>query len=170
LIESFEWAATSEHVDYIGFSILNIPNAYGVEKNNQLQRYLSRLKFINELDKRGVLGEIVDNNKKIHFLGLLDGPNEIELIQMAGYGDCIDTWDSSAAVWYGLNGIKFDNSPTGSYNGKFEKEVDFSFNFEDNIEKDDWENVTGAVDSNLMRIDNMCGTTRGVIEDSEEFI
>jgi hypothetical protein len=89
---------------------------------------------------------------------------------MAGYGDCIDTWDSSAAVWYGLNGIKFDNSPTGSYNGKFEKEVDFSFNFEDNIEKGDWENVTGAVDSNLMRIDNMCGTTRGVIEDSEEFI
>jgi len=133
LIESFEWAATSEHVDYIGFSILNIPNAYGVEKDNKLQRYLSRLKFINELDKRGVLGEIIDNNKKIHFLGLLDGPNEIELIQMAGYGHCIDTWDSSAAVWYGLNGIEFDSSPTGSYAGKFEKEVDFSFTIEDNI-------------------------------------
>ena len=85
---------------------------------------------------------------------------------MAGYGDCIDTWDSSAAVWYGLNGIEFDNSPTGSRNGKFEKEVDFSFNVEDNIEKGDWENVQVAVDSNLSRIDNMCG----VIGHGEEFI
>ena len=30
LISSFEWAAQSELVDYIGFSILNIPNAYGL--------------------------------------------------------------------------------------------------------------------------------------------
>ena len=156
LISSFEWAASSEHVDYIGFSILNIPNAYGVEKSNKLQRYLSRLKFIDELDKRGVLGEMIDNNKKIHFLGLLDGPNEIELLQMAGYGHCIDTWDSSAAVWYGLHGIEFDSSPTGSYSGKFEKEVDFSFTIEDNIPKEDIPLITDVADRNLLYIDNIC--------------
>ena len=29
LVDSFSWAANSPLVDYIGFSILNIPNAYG---------------------------------------------------------------------------------------------------------------------------------------------
>ena len=133
LISAFAWAANSHLVDYIGFSILNIPNAYGVEKNNKLQRYLSRLKFVQELDKRGILEQIVNNKKKIHFLGMVDGPNEIELMGYNGYDECIDTWDSSAAVWYGLNGIKFDNSPTGAVNGKFEKEVDFNEKQGDNL-------------------------------------
>jgi hypothetical protein len=37
----------------------------------------------------------------------------------------IDTWDSSAAVWAGMCGISFDNSPTGLIDGKNEIEVDF---------------------------------------------
>ena len=147
LVSAFAWAANSHHVDYIGFSILNIPNAYGVEKNNKLQRYLSRLKFVQELDKRGILEQIVNNKKKIHFLGMVDGPNEIELMGYNGYDECIDTWDSSAAVWYGLNGIKFDNSPTGSVNGKFEKEVDFNEKQGDNT----------SVRYNLAYIDKLCG-------------
>ena len=147
LISAFAWAANSHHVDYIGFSILNIPNAYGVEKNNKLQRYLSRLKFVQELDKRGILEQIVNNKKKIHFLGMVDGPNEIELMGYNGYDECIDTWDSSAAVWYGLNGIKFDSSPTGAVNGKFEKEVDFNEKQGDNT----------SVRYNLAYIDKLCG-------------
>ena len=147
LISAFAWAANSHHVDYIGFSILNIPNAYGVEKNNKLQRYLSRLKFVQELDKRGILEQIVENGKKIHFLGMVDGPNEIELMGYNGYDECIDTWDSSAAVWYGLNGIKFDSSPTGAVNGKFEKEVDFNEKQGDNT----------SVRYNLAYIDKLCG-------------
>lgn len=147
LISAFAWAANSHLVDYIGFSILNIPNAYGVEKNNKLQRYLSRLKFVQELDKRGILEQIVNNKKKIHFLGMVDGPNEIELMGYNGYDECIDTWDSSAAVWYGLNGIKFDNSPTGAVNGKFEKEVDFNEKQGDNT----------SVRYNLAYIDKLCG-------------
>ena len=147
LISAFAWAANSHLVDYIGFSILNIPNAYGVEKNNKLQRYLSRLKFMQELDKRGILQQIVDNRKKIHFLGMVDGPNEIELMGYNGYDECIDTWDSSAAVWYGLNGIKFDSSPTGAVNGKFEKEVDFNEKQGDNT----------SVRYNLAYIDKLCG-------------
>ena len=147
LISAFAWAANSHHVDYIGFSILNIPNAYGVEKNNKLQRYLSRLKFVQELDKRGILEQIVENGKKIHFLGMVDGPNEIELMVYNGYDECFDTWDSSAAVWYGLNGIKFDSSPTGAVNGKFEKEVDFNQKQGDNT----------SVRYNLAYIDKLCG-------------
>ena len=147
LISAFAWAANSSLVDYIGFSILNIPNAYGVEQDNKLQRYLSRLKFTIELDKRGVLSQIVNNGKKIHFLGMVDGPNEIELMAFNGYDECIDTWDSSAAVWYGLNGIKFDNSPTGAVNGKFEKEVDFNHAQGD----------TQSVEYNLAYIDKLCG-------------
>ena len=147
LISAFAWSANSHLVDYIGFSILNIPNAYGVEKNNKLQRYLSRLKFVQELDKRGILEQIVNNKKKIHFLGMVDGPNEIELMGYNGYDECIDTWDSSAAVWYGLNGIKFDSSPTGAVNGKFEKEVDFNEKQGDNT----------SVRYNLAYIDKLCG-------------
>ena len=154
LVSAFAWAANSHHVDYIGFSILNIPNAYGVEKNNKLQRYLSRLKFVQELDKRGILEQIVENGKKIHFLGMVDGPNEIELMGYNGYDECIDTWDSSAAVWYGLNGIKFDSSPTGAVNGKFEKEVDFNEKQGDNT----------SVRYNLAYIDKLCGG-----EDAKEY-
>ena len=118
-----------------------------MEKNNKLQRYLSRLKFVQELDKRGILEQIVENGKKIHFLGMVDGPNEIELMGYNGYDECIDTWDSSAAVWYGLNGIKFDSSPTGAVNGKFEKEVDFNEKQGDNT----------SVRYNLAYIDKLCG-------------
>jgi hypothetical protein len=44
----------------------------------------------------------------------------------------IDTWDSSAAIWAGFNGVEFDNSPTGLFDGKFEKHVDFQAKIEDN--------------------------------------
>lgn len=125
LIDGFEWAADSPDVDYIGVSILSVPNAYAVEKNNKLQRYLSRYVFMGVLDELGILDKIVENGKKIHFLGMVDGPNEVELVRR--YLPIINTWDSSAAVWAGLNGISFDQSPTGLINGKFEKEVDFSF-------------------------------------------
>jgi len=123
LISAFDWASTSNHVDYIGVSILAIPNAYKVEKGNKLQRFVARYMFMQELKERGILDRIRDNGKKIHFLGMVDGPNEIKL--MAPFKQYIDTWDSSAGVWFGLNGGKFDCSPTGIYDGKFEKEVDF---------------------------------------------
>lgn len=128
LVESFIYAATNPLIDYIGVSILSIPNAYGVEKNNKLQRYLSRYDFCELMN--GVLLNDVSYwdyislmGKKIHFLGMVDGPNEISLVRKTGVP--INTWDSSAAVWAGLNGISFDHTPTGLVNGKFEQEVDF---------------------------------------------
>ena len=127
LITAFSWAAGSPLIDYIGVSILAVPNAYGCEKGNNLNRFNARWKFMNELFDRNILHMAAANGKKIHFLGMVDGPNEISLVRDFH----IDTWDSSAAVWAGLNGIQFDGSPTGLINGKFEKHVDFTSHFED---------------------------------------
>ena len=130
LVHAFKWASENpEIVDYIGVSILAIPNAYGVEKGNKLQRFVSRSMFMHTLRQEGILDRIKENGQKIHMLGMVDGPNEIILMNpFKGY---IDTWDSSAAIWAGLNDITFDHSPTGMTNGKYEKEVDFHM---DNVE------------------------------------
>lgn len=125
-ISCFAWAASSPLVDYIGVSILGVPNAYGVESGNKLQRYLSRYKMMETLKDRGILELADNNNKKIHFLGMVDGPNEIDLVKEYVQDRTISSWDSSAPVWYGSNGIRFDQSPTGAIDGKFEKHVDFS--------------------------------------------
>jgi hypothetical protein len=144
-IATFAWAATSPHVDYIGVSILGVPNAYGVEKDNKLQRYMSRFRMMKELDRRGILLLARMNRKKIHFLGMVDGPNEIELCGNFH----IDTWDSSAAIWAGLNEIAFDDSPTGLINGKYEKEVDFNFKTIDKVNID-------LAKSNMKYINDLC--------------
>jgi len=128
LITAFAWAASSPLIDYIGISILAVPNAYNCEKDNKLQRFHSRWRFMNELYDRNLLQLAKQNGKKIHFLGMVDGPNEISLVRDFD----IDTWDSSAAIWAGLNGVPFDGSPTGLFNGKFEKHVDFDFETDDN--------------------------------------
>ena len=124
VLESFRWAAEADEVDYIGVSILTAPNMFGVEKGNKLQRFLSRWKLMRLLEEEGILDLIDENGKMIHFLGMVDGPNEIAL--MARWLDRINTWDSSAAVWAAMCDIKFDNSPTGLINGKNEIEVDFN--------------------------------------------
>ena len=132
LVEAFRWASNNpEIVDYIGFSILAIPNAYGVEKDNKMQRFVSRTMFMHVLKAKGILDKIKENGQKIHLLGMVDGPNEI--ILMSPFKEYIHTWDSSAAIWAGLNQVQFDESPTGLMNGKFEKEVDFDFKTEDPI-------------------------------------
>ena len=61
----------------------------------------------------------------------------------------IDTWDSSAGVWAGLNGMSFDATPTGLRNGKFEKEVDFNFETSDT-------KLIAQAESNMKYIDNLC--------------
>lgn len=144
-IATFAWAATSPLVDYIGVSILGVPNAYGVEKDNKLQRYMSRFTMMNELLRRGILCMARSNGKKIHFLGMVDGPKEIELCGQFN----IDTWDSSAAIWAGLNHITFDTSPTGLIDGKYEKEVDFNFSTLDKVRID-------LAKSNMKYINDLC--------------
>lgn len=131
LFNGFVWAAESDLVDYIGVSILAIPNAYGVEKGNKLQRFVSRYMFMQELYSEGVLDVIKSNGKKIHMLGMTDGPGEIRL--MSPFKNYIDTWDSSAAIWLGVRaGRNFDTSPTGLLSGKYEEEVDFNYSNKSN--------------------------------------
>jgi hypothetical protein len=127
-------------------SILAIPNGYGVERNNKLQRFLSRWAFMNRLRDEGILEAIKYNGKKVHMLGMVDGPNEIQLVK--DYLPVIDTWDSSAAVWVGLNGISFDHSPSGLIDGKFEKEVEFNQYVTDN-------NLIELAHKNCQYIDNL---------------
>jgi len=145
-IAAFAWAASSPLIDYIGVSILGVPNAYGVERGNRLQRFISRWHMMCELERRGILALAESNKKKIHFLGMVDGPNEIALCYPRFK---IDTWDSSAAVWAGLNGISFDSSPTGLVDGKFEKEVDFNFKTSD-------KDLIRLAQTNIDRIEYLC--------------
>ena len=151
LLASFDWAAQSPLVDYIGVSILSIPNAYGVEKGNKLQRFVSRFMFMQDLQDSGILDTAKINGKKIHLLGMLDGPNEIRL--MSQFSDYIDTWDSSAAIWYGLHaGKQFDESPTGILEGKYEEEVDFNYVASDSLQNVLTANTNREIIDQLMSI------------------
>ena len=143
LMAGYAWGFSHPEIDYVAVSILNIPLAFNVESGNQLQRFTARWKWMDMMAQRGFF----EYDKKIHFLGMVDGPNEIDLVKE--YHENITTWDSSAAIWCGMNGIRFDNSPTGLMNGKFEKEVDFNAVAEDN------ESITNAV-HNMRFIDRMC--------------
>jgi len=129
-LEAWDYASRSSNVDFIGNSILGAPNAFGsIEKGNKLQRFMSRWKIMDLLKKHGILDRIKQNGKKIHFLGMVDGPNEIDLVRE--YHEYIFSWDSSTAIWHGLNSIAYDNSPTGLLNGKYEAEVEFDFHTTD---------------------------------------
>ena len=131
LLSSIEWALKDPYVDLIGLSILACPIACGVNETAfgntkrsdayKMQRFLSRWKVLNELKRHDLLRYAHD---KFHCLGMVDGPNEIDLLNE--FHPYIFSWDSSAAVWAGLNYIRFDDSPTGLMEGKFEHEVNFN--------------------------------------------
>lgn len=135
-INAYEWALNNEDIDLIGVSILGAPIACGVNESTfedgkrddayKMQRYLSRLEVFRQLERRNLLNSRAI--KRFHCLGMVDGPKEIDLLRE--YHPYIFSWDSSAAVWAGINGIRFDHSPTGLRYGKFEKEVDFEYNEE----------------------------------------
>ena len=139
LVNAIEWALNNPDIDLIGLSILAAPIACGVDESTfeggkrsdayKMQRYLSRLTVFRELERRNLLTS--NAKKRFHCLGMVDGPKEINLLRE--YSDFIFSWDSSAAVWAGINDIRFDASPTGLKDGKFEKEVDFHFAGDHNV-------------------------------------
>jgi hypothetical protein len=153
LLKSFEWAINNTAIDFIGVSILACPIALGINETTfgdtgrdeayRMQRYLSRWRILQLLDRRNLLGEKTLN--RFHCLGMTDGPREIELLQP--YHDHIFSWDSSSPVFHGINNIKYDSTPTGLRNGKYEAEVHF-----------DMEKVDGSncIDYNMHVIDCMC--------------
>lgn len=145
---AMEWALKNDEIDLIGLSILGSPIAFGVQEATfdagvvmrdsayKMQRYLSRFATLRELESRGLLDDKAQ--KRFHCLGMVDGPKEIDLLRE--YHEYIFSWDSSAAVWAGINGIRFDNSPTGLRGGKFEEEVDFHATIKHN-DLDVWHNI-----------------------------
>lgn len=155
LVNAIEWALNNSEIDLIGLSILAAPIACGVKETTfkeaqrddayKMQRYLSRLTVFRELEKRRLLSG-VKAVKRFHCLGMVDGPKEIDLLRE--YKDHIFSWDSSAAVWAGINKIRFDASPTGLRGGKFEEEVDFNYNLD---------HYPSIVYDNISYIDRMVG-------------
>jgi len=139
LLDSFQWGIENSDVDVIGVSILACPIGLGIneqtydsgarDESYRLQRYLARFKMFKLLDQRGLIGN--NTIKRFHCLGMTDGPNEIELLSQ--YHDHIFSWDSSSAIWHGINGIRYDQSPTGLRKGKFESEVDFDIEYDDKL-------------------------------------
>lgn len=140
---AFAWAAQSPLVDYIGVSIIAGPTAFGADSHDNIQTFLSRYELTKLLFDRGLIQLAQLNNKKIHFLGMTDGPKEI--LMMANLPKFIDTWDSSAAAWAGIEGIAFDHSPTGLAKGKVKSHVDFSIVFD--------QSKTSLMRSNMKVID-----------------
>ena len=166
LMKSYEWAIRNPLVDYIGVSILACPIALGVNETKhgdgvrddafRMQRYLARWAIFEELDKRGLLSlrHVPDYPshattwKRFHCLGMTDGPREINLLRE--YHDHIFSWDSSSAIWHAINGIDYDNSPTGLRAGKLELEVDF------NIQAQMYVDNAARIVYNMTHIDDMC--------------
>ena len=156
VLQSFKWAIENPDIDLIGVSILTCPIAFEVDESKHgsgerhkgycLQRFLSRWKMFKALDDAGLLGPAAAL-KKFHCLGMTDGPNEIELLKE--YHPYIYSWDSSAAVWAGLNGRAFDRSPSGMQHGKLETEVDFNYQHE-------VPSMIRIVDFNIGYINSLC--------------
>lgn len=158
LMESFKWAINNEDVDYIGVSILACPIGLGVNETKhggghrdeayRMQRYLSRWAVFEEMQRRGLLNSDARTYKRFHCLGMTDGPREIALLR--DYHDLIFSWDSSSAIWHGIQGIQYDNSPTGLVNGKCETEVDFDLK-----QPQTFENIPRIV-YNMMCVNQLC--------------
>ena len=106
LYMSIERALEDPRIDYIGLSILACPNAQ-LLRSEILERYKNWSAA----------------KKRFHILGMLGTVDEIA--ELKEYEDLINSWDTSAAVWYGVN----DVSVIGRTE-KFTKPVDFDSNLE----------------------------------------
>ena len=111
-MKAWRWALFSSNIDLVGLSILGAPNAYPEEN-----RLITRYKILRELETNCHLKSF---KKKIHMLGMLDTVHEIALCKQFEYA--IKSWDSSAAVWAGLN-----DKRVSQLKSKFETPVDFDF-------------------------------------------
>lgn len=107
LEEDFMSAIDEPEVDYVGLSYSKTSAALGRERHSAT----SRFDFLSNL------GEMLPN-KKIHMLGMVT-PGEIALLKP--FEHAIVSWDSSAAVWTGINDVEIQ-----ALKGKFNIPVDFN--------------------------------------------
>lgn len=109
-ISSWAWAINNPDIDLIGCSILGAPNALP-NQDRLIARYI-----VLRLLKEEFPAELL--KKRIHMLGMLDTVHEISLTKPFHW--MINSWDTSAAVWAGMN--DFDISKLCR---KFDVPVDF---------------------------------------------
>lgn len=116
-LTAYEYFLTHPRADWIGLSILGVPNAF---------QSLTRTPDIsfNRLFAVQLLLQLYGrrSTKKHHALGM-GAPREIMLQRLLGL---VDTNDSSSAIWHGLHGIKYDDSATALKAGKISIPVDFT--------------------------------------------
>lgn len=116
--EAYEWVSLNDEIDIIGISILALPNALP-----HIPAAYARVVGTQILISK----DIFNFDKYHHYLGLNAGPGlEIPpLIKM----NALDSCDSSAPVWFGINGIRY-NITTDSLSPiskQYMREVDFSY-------------------------------------------
>lgn len=118
-LTSYIWGKYSEHVDAIGMSILNVPNALP-----NIDRSYVRVVATQMLLNTGRFA----GNKYHHYLGLNAGPAlEIpSLIKLGALNSC----DSSGPVWAGICGHEYTRSADSFQTvKKITKHVDFEYPF-----------------------------------------
>ena len=116
-IECYEHLTKIPHVNWIGMSILGIPNAFQSATGTKDISF-NRTFATQYLKNNG----IIESRIKHHYLGCGD-PREILMMKAQGVAD---TNDSSTAFWHAINGIGYDDSVGGLRDGKSPIEVDFN--------------------------------------------
>ncbi len=106
-MKSLKNALLHPQIDYVGLSILGCPNAFP-----EIPTHKVREKIID-------LSTAYMDPKQLHILGMLDNPLE-EIERLAYYSKYINSWDTSLAIWAGLNGLT-----VGPKHEKLKLAVDF---------------------------------------------
>lgn len=142
-IEAYQYAASNEHIDIIGMSILGIPNAL-----QHISKPFSRVVMTQILIERGLFAE----SKHHHYLGLNSGP-ALEIPSLLATG-ALDSIDSSGPIWAGLLGHQYQTN-TDSFQtvSKIHTPVQFDYPWIDNT--DTQERIQWNVDLTLMLFDNL---------------
>jgi len=119
-------------VKMIGMSILGIPNAFQ-EKTGTSDISFNRIFASNYIKNNTKLLDNLRDDLQFHYLG---ASSIREFIIQRAIG-IIDSFDTSSAIWHGINGVKFDDTATGLINGKIDLPVDFDIKYNNNQEMED---------------------------------
>jgi len=131
------------HVQVLGFSKISVPVSFGGPNARKVSGGVvqARLKLLNHLSENNLLPSQISNGRAAPCIHLLGGDDwsghELEQVSQK-YSD-VRSNDSSAPIWYGAQGVKFD-----SFTGKASQFI---------IEKPDLENTrqttVESIDKNI---------------------
>lgn len=115
-LAAYEWAGQNPDIDIIGMSILGIPNAIP-----EVPAAYARVVVSALIADRGIIAD-----KHHHYLGLNAAPN-VEIPALLQF-EMLDTCDSSNPVWFGINGVQYNEtySDWAGIQKKYMRHVDFA--------------------------------------------